>query len=169
MATLSKEMVSSYLGEMTNVLDRAITLEAKGEKKHKGLDNNSMIYFIKAWTKISIGARDRSYRRSSSAFLDSVGSTNARVLTKKYQNLSYPENAQRLSNAYSESLDRQDSTLDGGFFQDADDAMMAFFVNYWRQIVGQKDEKDFAQKVKDWTSKSPDQVLNDKTTFKMDQ
>jgi len=83
MATLSKDMVSAYLGEMKYVLDRAITLEAKADKKHKGIDNNSMIYFIKAWTKISIGARDLTYRRSYSAYLDNVGSTNARVLTKK--------------------------------------------------------------------------------------
>jgi hypothetical protein len=84
-----------------------------------------MIYFIKAWTKVAIGARDHSYRRFYSSYLDNVGSTNALVLTTKYPNLTYPENAQRLSTAYLESLDRNDATLDGGFFRDADDATMA--------------------------------------------
>src|ERR1700693_5362628 len=65
---MANEIVIAYLDELDAAPDADIAMHARGDKNHKGFDNDSMIWYIMAWTKIAIITNGGSYRRSYTAF-----------------------------------------------------------------------------------------------------
>jgi|ERR1700722_10106529 hypothetical protein len=163
---MANEIVIAYLGELDTALSGDIAMHARGDKNHKGFDNDAMIWYIMAWTKIAIITNGGSYRRSSSAFLDK------RDLPKLSAKWTRSKEAERQMSIYADYVGNGNS-ITGDFFQRADKAMMDFFCDYRQHTVGMDEdgsngEKDFILKVKQFTVLSPDEVRK-KVIFNMDR
>jgi hypothetical protein len=69
---MANDIVIAYLGELDTALSADIAMHARGDKNHKGFDNDSMIWYIMAWTKIAIitnGGGDF-FQRADKAMMD---------------------------------------------------------------------------------------------------
>jgi len=163
---MANDIVIAYLDELDTMLSADIAMHARGDKNNKGFDNDSMIRYIMAWTKIAIVTNGNIYRRSSSAFLDK---RDLPALSAKWTR---SKEAERAVGTYAQYVENGNS-VSGDFFQRADKGMMDFFFDYRQHTVGMDEsgkngEKDFIQKVKQFTVLSPDDVRK-KVIFNMDR
>jgi hypothetical protein len=128
---MANDILIAYLDEFDTKLSADIAMHARGDKNNKGFNNNdSMIWYIKAWTKIAIIVKGNGYWRDY-----------------------------RYCTLY-DSLSNDASTINQDVFKHADDAVMDFFYDYRQHTVGMKDdsingEKDFIKRVKQWTVAGP--------------
>jgi hypothetical protein len=163
---MANEIVTEYLDQFGTTLKADIAKHARGDKNNKGFTNDSMIWYIMAWTKIAIVTNGNGYRRSASAFLDK------RDLPAVSATWSRSKEADRALGTYAQYVENGNS-VNGDFFQRADKAAMDFFYDYRQHTVGMDEggktgEKDFIQKLKQFTVLSPDEVRK-KEIFNMDR
>jgi hypothetical protein len=163
---MANDVVIEYLSQFEIMLRADIAMHARGDKNHKGFDNEGMIWYIMAWTKIAIVTNGNSYRRSSSAFLDK---RDLPALSAKWTR---SKEAERSVGTYAQYVENGNS-VSGDFFQRADKAAMDFFYDYRLHTVGTDEggktgEKDFIQRLKQFTVLSPDEVRK-KEIFSMDR
>jgi hypothetical protein len=163
---MANDVVVAYIDELDTRLSADIAMHARGDKNHKGFDNDSMIWYIMAWTKIAIVTNGNAYRRDSKYFLDK------RDLPKLSAKWTRSKEAERQLGIYGDYVGNGNS-VNGDFFGRADKAMLDFFFDYRQHTVGMDEdgangEKDFVQKVKQFTILSPDDVKK-KVIFNMDR
>jgi hypothetical protein len=149
------EILHEDLEELGTALRRAIALDARGDKKLVGFDNQSMIGFIKMWTKIVYIVKGSAFKRLPNAFLDK---------SKKLPNIdsktTFAGMALKVLGIYSDHITDEDSSAQGQFFDDTDVAMMNFFLDYrQRVVVKTAGEQAFIQSVSQWTYQSPDAAM----------
>ena len=141
-------LASAILDELTSRLNAEI-------RSSQGFDNNSVMWLIKAWTKVGVLTHGAGFHRKASAYYvmkrDPTPSTGKRSRTL----LSALE-------SYESILDRS-GTTDGDFFQRADQAMLDFVWEYRKAVTGRTDrgrsEADFVAQLMTWMSQSADQVM----------
>jgi len=163
---MANEVVMDYLNQFGVKLRADIAMHARGDKNNKGFNNQSMIWYIMGWTKIAIVTNGNSYRRASSAYLDK---RDLPALSAKW---SRSKEAERAVGTYYDYVGNGNSAS-GDFFTRADKAMMDFFYDYRQHTVGMDEdgengEKDFIQKLKQFTVLSADEVRK-KEIFNMDR
>jgi hypothetical protein len=163
---MANDVVIAYLDELDTRLSADIAMHARGDKNNKGFDNDSMIWYIMAWTKIAIITNGNGYRRYSRDFLDK---RDLPTLSAKW---SRSKEAERQVGIYSDFVGNGND-VGGDFFKRADKGMMDFFYDYRQHTVGMPEdgangEKDFIQKVKQFTVLGPEDVKK-KVIFNMDR
>lgn len=137
-----------------------LTARLKGNITKGGFDNNSVMWLIKAWTKVGIRLRGSNYHREASTYYimkrDPSPSTNKRSRTL----LSALESL--------ESIISRNGTTSGDFFTRADKAMLDFVWEYRKSVGGlgtqSKTEQDFVSQLTMWKSTSSDQAEKAITT-----
>jgi hypothetical protein len=163
---MANDIVIAYLDEFGTALRGDIAMHARGDKNHKGFDNEGMIWYIMAWTKIAIITNGDAYRRSSSVYSDK------RELPSLSAKWSRSKEAQQSIGTYAQYIENGNS-VSGDYFTRADKAAMDFFYDYRQHTVGMDEdgangEKDFLQRLKQFTVLSPDEVRK-KVIFNMDR
>ena len=144
----SVQLASAILDELTERLNAEIKLG-------KGFDNNSVMWLIKAWTKVGILTHGPGFHRKASGYYvmnrapDPSPGKRSRVLLSALE-------------AFETVLDR-DGTTEGDFFQRADVAMRDFVWEYRQAVTGRTDrgrsEADFVAQLMKWMSLSADEVM----------
>ena len=149
----SVELASAILDELTTRLNSII-------KSSLGFDNNSVMWLIKAWTKVGVLTHGAGFHKKASAYYvmkrDPTPSTGKRSRTL----LSAME-------AFENVLDNN-KTTEGDFFQRADRAMLDFVWEYRKQVTGRtergKSEADFVAQLMKWMALSDDQAMQEEVT-----
>ena len=144
----SVQLASAILDELTTVLNEDIKLG-------KGFDNDSVMWLIKAWTKVGMYTHGNSFHRKAAAYYvmkrDPAPSPGKRSRTL----LSALE-------AYESVLERS-GTTEGDFFERADKAMLDFVWEYRKAVTGRTDrgksEADFVAQLMKWMSLSDDEAM----------
>ena len=142
------ELASAILDELTTVLNADI-------RRGQGFDNDSVMWLIKAWTKVGMLTHGKSFHRQSAAYYvmkrdptPSPGKRSRTLLTAL--------------EAFESVLDR-DGTTEGDFFQRADRAMLDFVWEYRKAVTGRTDrgksEADFVAQLMKWMALSDDQAM----------
>jgi hypothetical protein len=136
-----KAVAAAVLDQMSNRLAASM--------QSGGFNNDSVMWLIKAWTKVGLRVRSSAFHRQAAAYYvmkrDPTPSTDKRSRTLR-----------SAINAY-QSMVEMHGTTDGDFFQRADKAMLDFVWEYRKHLTGQT-EKDFAAKLMKYSSMSSDQV-----------
>jgi hypothetical protein len=149
----SVELASAILDELTTVLNGDIT-------RGQGFDNDSVMWLIKAWTKVGMLTHGKSFHRQSAAYYvmkrdptPSPGKRSRTLLTAL--------------EAFESVLDR-DGTTEGDFFQRADRAMLDFVWEYRKSVTGRTDrgksDADFVAQLMKWMALSDDQAMQEEAT-----
>ena len=149
----SVELASAILDELTTVLNGDIT-------RGQGFDNDSVMWLIKAWTKVGMLTHGKSFHRQSAAYYvmkrdptPSPGKRSRTLLTAL--------------EAFESVLDR-DGTTEGDFFQRADRAMLDFVWEYRKSVTGRTDrgksDADFVAQLMKWMALSDDQAMQEEVT-----
>ena len=128
-----------------------LTTRLRGNISNGGFDNNSVMWFIKAWTKVGIRLRGSNFHREASAYYimkrdpsPSTGKRSATLLTAL--------------NSF-ETIISNNGTTSGDYFKRADKAMLDFVWEYRKQLGNQsKLEQDFVSQLTLWKSKSAEQA-----------
>ena len=149
----SVQLASAILDELTERLNAEIKLG-------KGFDNNSVMWLIKAWTKVGILTHGPNFHRQASAYYVMNRAPNPSPGKRSHVLLSALE-------AFETILDR-DGTTEGDFFHRADQAMLDFVWEYRQKVAGRTDrgrsEADFVAQLMRWMSLSDDQVMTEVVT-----
>ena len=147
------EVASAILDELTDRLNADI-------RGGKGFDNNSVMWLIKAWTKVGIRTHGPGFHRQASAYYVMKRDPTPAPGKRSHTLLAALE-------AYENVLERNGIT-DGDFFQRADRAMLDFVWEYRKQVTGRTDrgksEQDFVAQLMKWMSLSADQVMQEAVT-----
>jgi hypothetical protein len=125
-----------------------------------GFDNDSVMWMIKAWTKVGLLTRGPGFHRRTSAYYvmkrDPTPISGKRSLALR-----------SAMDAYSTMLSRH-GTTDGDYFQRADKAMLDFVWEYRKAVTGRTDrgksEKEFVAQLMRWMSLSEDQAAREVLT-----
>ena len=149
----SVQLASAILDELTTRLNSVI-------RSSQGFDNNSVMWLVKAWTKVGVLTHGADFHKKASAYYvmkrDPTPSTGKRSRTL----LAAME-------AFETILER-DKTTEGDFFQRADKAMLDFVWEYRKAVTGRTDkgksEKDFVAQLMTWMSKTGNQVMAEVVT-----
>ena len=149
----SVEVASAILDELTTELSADI---GRGQ----GFDNDSVMWLIKAWTKIGMLTHGKAFHRQSAAY----------YVMKRDPTPSPGKRSRTLLvalEAFETVLDR-DGTTEGDFFQHADRAMLDFVWEYRKAVTGRTDrgksEADFVAQLMKWMSLSDDQAMQEEVT-----
>jgi hypothetical protein len=147
------ELASAILDELTTVLNEDIKLG-------KGFDNDSVMWLIKAWTKVGMLTHGKAFHRQSAAY----------YVMKREPTPSTGKRSRTLLvalEAFETVLDR-DGTTEGDFFQRADRAMLDFVWEYRKAVTGRTDrgksEADFVAQLMKWMALSDDQAMQEEVT-----
>ena len=147
------ELASAILDELTTVLNGDIT-------RGQGFDNDSVMWLIKAWTKVGMLTHGKSFHRQSAAY----------YVMKRDPTPSPGKRSRTLLaalEAFETVLDR-DGTTEGDFFQHADRAMRDFVWEYRKAVTGRTDrgksETDFVAQLMKWMALSDDQAMQEEVT-----
>ena len=147
------ELASAILDELTTVLNADI-------RRGQGFDNDSVMWLIKAWTKIGMLTHGKAFHRQSAAY----------YVMKRDPTPSPGKRSRTLLvalEAFETVLDR-DGTTEGDFFQHADRAMLDFVWEYRKAVTGRTDrgksEADFVAQLMKWMSLSDDQAMQEEVT-----
>ena len=149
----SVEVASAILDELTTELSADI---GRGQ----GFDNDSVMWLIKAWTKVGMLTHGKAFHRQSAAY----------YVMKRDPTPSPGKRSRTLLvalEAFETVLDR-DGTTEGDFFQHADRAMLDFVWEYRKAVTGRTDrgksEADFVAQLMKWMSLSDDQAMQEEVT-----
>ena len=147
------ELASAILDELTTVLNADI-------RRGQGFDNDSVMWLIKAWTKVGMLTHGKSFHRQSAAY----------YVMKREPTPSPGKRSRTLLvalEAFEAVLDR-DGTTEGDFFQRADRAMLDFVWEYRKAVTGRTDrgksEADFVAQLMKWMALSDDQAMKEEVT-----
>ncbi len=146
---IQKDMAVAILDEVTERLSRMV--------KQGGFDNASVIWLIKAWTKVGVRLRGHGYHRQSMAY----------YTMKRDAQPTKEKRSRMLLNAmeaFASMLSRH-GTTEGDYFNRVDQVMRDFVWDYRKQVSLQPDkgksEKEFVAMMVDWQNKSAEQVMNE--------
>ena len=149
----SVEVASAILDELTTELSADI---GRGQ----GFDNDSVMWLIKAWTKIGMLTHGKAFHRQSAAY----------YVMKRDPTPSPGKRSRTLLlalEAFESVLDR-DGTTEGDFFQRADRSMLDFVWEYRKSVTGRTDrgksEADFVAQLMKWMALSDDQAMQEEVT-----
>src|ERR1035438_7521591 len=144
----SVEVASAILDELTTELSADI---GRGQ----GFDNDSVMWLIKAWTKVGMLTHGKAFHRQSAAYYVMKREPTPSPGKRSHTLLAALE-------AFETVLDRN-GTTDGDFFQRADRAMLDFVWEYRKAVTGRTDrgksEADFVAQLMKWMSLSSDEVM----------
>jgi len=147
------ELASAILDELTTVLNADI-------RRGQGFDNDSVMWLIKAWTKVGMLTHGQAFHRQSAAY----------YVMKREPTPSPGKRSRTLLlalEAFESVLDR-DGTTDGDFFQRADRSMLDFVWEYRKSVTGRTDrgksETDFVAQLMKWMALSDDQAMQEEVT-----
>ena len=154
------DIATTYLDELTTALKSDID---SGE----GFDNKSVMWLIKAWTKIAILTNGPGVHKKASAYY-----IMKREPTQLGANSKRSKELLMYLNAYL-SLLEHNGTTGGDYYTRADRAMLDFVWEYRKAITGQKEdsgkgEADFVRQIQQWMALSEDQVMK-QVVFNMDR
>jgi hypothetical protein len=147
------ELASAVLDELTTVLNGDI-------RRGQGFDNDSVMWLIKAWTKVGMLIHGKSFHRQSAAY----------YVMKRDPTPSPGKRSRTLLAALEafESVMDRNGTTDGDFFQRADRAMLDFVWEYRKSVTGRTDrgksEADFVAQLMKWMALSDDQAMQEEVT-----
>ena len=147
------ELASAILDELTDRLNGDI-------RAGMGFDNNSVMWLIKAWTKVGILTHGPGFHRQASAY----------YVMKREPAPAHGKRSHTLLSALEayENVVEQNGITDGDFFRRADQALLDFVWEYRKQVTGRTDrgksEQDFVAQLMKWMSLSPDQVMEQVVT-----
>jgi hypothetical protein len=147
------DLANAYLDEITDVL--------LGYIKSGGFDNKSVMWLIKAWTKIGIitSGNETGFHKTTAAY----------YMMKRTPPPSTSKRSRTLLNnlEYYEQWLPNNPTTGGDFFKRANDAMLNFVWEYRQNISGVQ-EKQFVLELQKWASLTGE-AANKQIVFKMDQ
>jgi hypothetical protein len=147
------DVAVAILDELTSRLNTVI-------RSGVGFDNNSVMWLIKAWTKVGLRTRGPGFHRKASAYF---------VMKREPSPASGKRSLVLLSalEAYETMVGKQGIT-DGDYFQRADKAMLDFVWEYRKAVTGRTDrgksEQEFVAQLMRWMSLSEDQVAKEVVT-----
>ncbi len=147
------ELASAILDELTTELSADI-------KRGQGFDNDSVMWLIKAWTKVGMLTHGKAFHRQSAAYYVMKRDPTPSPGKRSHTLLAALE-------AFEAVLDR-DGTTEGDFFQRADRAMLDFVWEYRKAVTGRTDrgksEADFVAQLMKWMALSDDQAMQEEVT-----
>ena len=149
----SIELASAIMDELTTVLNADI-------KRGEGFDNDSVLWLLKAWTKVGMLTHGKAFHKQSSAY----------YVMKRDPTPSPGKRSRTLLaalEAFESVLDRN-GTTDGDFFQRADRAMRDFVWEYRKAVTGRTDrgksEADFVAQLMKWMALSDEQAMQEEVS-----
>jgi hypothetical protein len=148
----SKELASAIMDELTTVLNADI--------KAGGFDNDSVMWLIKAWTKVGMLTHGPAFHKQKAAY----------YVMKRDPTPSPGKRSRTLLAALEafETVMNRDGTTEGDFFQRADRAMLDFVWEYRKAVTGRTDagksEADFVARLMKWMALSDDQAMKEEVT-----
>jgi len=147
------EIAMMVLDELTTRLNNEI-------RAGQGFDNDSVMWLIKAWTKVGLYTHGPGFHKRASAYY--VMSREPSPATGKRSKVLLAA-----LDAYLSVL--QNSGITGGdFFQRADQAMLDFVWEYRKAVKGRTDrgksEREFVAQLMKWMSLSEQQVMEEVVT-----
>jgi hypothetical protein len=137
-----------------------LTAKLKSDMAKGGFNNESMMWIIKAWTKVGIRLRGSNYHREASAY----------YIMKRDPTPSTDKRSKTLLNALNvlETTVSRQKNSGGDFFKRADKAMLDFVWEYRRHLGNGNgngnSEQDFVTKLNTWKSTGADQAQKAITT-----
>jgi hypothetical protein len=121
-------------------------------------DNKSVMWIIKAWTKVGIRLRDRNYHKFFQMYL--VRRTPTPPLTGS---LKRSQVLLRELGGLSDAVNRQGRVPNDQVWSTVHLSMVYFVQDYWKATVSQTDprasEENFSQQLRAWSSKSAEDVM----------
>ena len=156
---MPNDIAIADLDELTTQLKRTID--------NGGFDNTSVMWLIKAWTKIAILTNGPGiHKRMAGYFVMKRDPTKTSGKSKRSMELL------RSLEDY-ESMVEKNGTTGGDFFTRADKAMLDFVWEYRKAITGLKEdtktgEKNFVSRIQQWMNLTEDQVMKE-VVFNMDR
>jgi hypothetical protein len=156
---MPNDIAIADLDELTSQLKRNID--------NGGFDNTSVMWLIKAWTKIAILTNGPGIHKRMAGYL-----VMKRDPTKTSGKSKRSMDLLRSLEDY-ESMVEKNGTTGGDFFNRADKAMLDFVWEYRKAITGLKEdaktgEKDFVSRIQQWMNLTEDQVMK-QVVFNMDR
>jgi hypothetical protein len=122
--------------------------------KSGGFDNDSVMWLIKAWTKVVVLARGGGYHKKASAYF---------IMKREPPKIPGKRSAEllRALEAFSNLLEK--GVTEGDFFNRADQAMLNFVWDYRQHLTG-KQETDFVHKLTKWMSLTEEKAMQEVVT-----
>jgi len=156
---MANEIALADLDELTSQLKRSID--------NGGFDNTSVMWLIKAWTKIAILTNGPGIHKKMVAYF-----VMKREPTKTSGKSKRSKDLLRSLEDY-ETMVEKNGITGGDFFTRADKAMLDFVWEYRKAITGLKEdtktgEKDFVGRIQQWMNLSEEQVMK-QVVFNMDR
>ncbi len=149
---IQKDLAVATLDEITERLAKSI--------KNGGFDNATVIWLIKAWTKVGVRLRGGGYHRQAMAY----------YAMKREPAASRDKRSRALLTAleaFTNMLSRH-GTTEGDYFNRVDQLMRDFVWEYRKGLAQQPDkgksEREFTTQLSFWQSKTADQVLKEPVT-----
>jgi hypothetical protein len=146
---IQKDIAVATLDEVTERLAKIM--------KNGGFDNASVIWLIKAWTKVGVRLRGGGYHRLTMAYYVMKRDPAASKEKRSRALLSALE-------AFTTMLSKH-GTTEGDYFNRVDQLMRDFVWEYRKQLALRPDkgksEKEFVTLLTNWQSKSAEQVLKE--------
>ncbi len=150
---IQKDLAVASLDELTERLAKAI--------KNGGFDNASVIWLVKAWTKVGVRLRGGGYHRQAMAY----------YVMKRDPPMSRDKRSRALltaMEAFTNMLSRH-GTTEGDYFNRVDQLMREFVWEYRKHLAQRPDngksEKDFTAQLSFWQSKTAEQVLKEPVMY----
>ncbi len=147
-----KDVAASILDELTTQLNNNI--------RSGGFNHDSVMWLIKAWTKVGMRLRGPGFHRQSAAY----------YIMKRDPTPSVGKRSKTLLAAMEafETVLEKNGTTDGDFFNRSDRAMLDFVWEYRKQLglAGDrgKSEQAFTSLLMRWNSLTADQVQKEVVT-----
>ena len=172
---MNYDLINAYFDELDKAFQRELAAQGRNDKKHPGFDQ--MIWFVKAWSKITLNIKGGSARKPATVYLQER--TGASLTTKGWN---YYKEADRMEGRFADYFERwsesrqkdgSDSTnpMNEDDYKRADNAMLDMFSDYLfsqRGDVSSAKQQEFRRQLTEWGNLSAkDQLATE--VFNMDR